>query len=94
MDWQSYINVNDDVQILDLFLMIGNPFPLLDEDNREVESDEDVTEPLVKVRLNPHDGMLSSEPLAMEPKQLVRVVFLFIASCFHFRISYKILIRK
>ena len=55
--------------------MIGNPFPLLDEDNKEVASDEDVPDPLVRVRLSPHEGVQCTSPFTIEPKQLVRGVF-------------------
>ena len=75
LDWQSFIVEDDDTQLLDLHVMIGNPFPLLDEDNREVESDEDVPDPLVRVRLSLHEGVQCTLPFKMEPKQLVRTVF-------------------
>ena len=74
LDWQSYIIDNDNRQLLDLLVMIGNPFPLLDEDNKEVESDEDMVDPLIKVKLSPHDGVESSVPFTMEPKQLVSLI--------------------
>ena len=75
LDWQSYIAEKEDDQIIDLLVMIGNPFPLLDDDENEIEYEDDVTMPLIKVKLNPHQGKLSSIPFTMAPRQMVTFLF-------------------
>ena len=78
MDWQCYSSENEDAQLLDLLVMIGNRFPLLDKDGQEVELEDDLEEPLIKVKLNPHQGRIASIPFAVEPKQMVRKIMYFI----------------
>ncbi len=61
----------DDNQILDLLVMIGDPFPLLDENEDEIEDVDRITEPLIQVKLNPHQGNRVEMPFQMKPKQMV-----------------------
>ncbi len=63
----------NDNQILDLLVMIGDPFPLLDEKGEEIEDADGFAEPLIKVKLNPHQGRRVDLPFQMTPKQMVRI---------------------
>ncbi|XP_065053136.1 deleted in lung and esophageal cancer protein 1-like isoform X2 [Rhopilema esculentum] len=71
VDWRCYSSENEDTQLLDLLVMIGNPFPPLDKDGQEVELEDDLEEPLIRVKLNPHQGKIASIPFAVEPKQMI-----------------------
>ena len=81
MDWEVYNIVPDDKQLVDLIVAVGRPFPInahdqSPDDNDDVIDDDDddvINEScdLVKVMIKPHEGMVSSYPITINPKQTV-----------------------
>eukprot|EP00794_Sanderia_malayensis_P003460 gene3460-3956_t len=71
VDWQSFIMDQRDNQILDLLVMIGDPFPKRDENDEEIEDEDCILDPLIKVKLNPHQGNKADIPFQMKPRQLI-----------------------
>ena len=75
-----------DNKLIDLITYVGEPFPL-EGDDATVCSVEDETEdddstnsrplnlsPLVRVIIEPHEGVPASCPFSIHPKQIVRLL--------------------
>ena len=83
MDWEVYNIVPDDKQLVDLTVAVGRPFPInahdqSPDDDDNVINDDVIKElcDLVKVMIKPHEGILSSHPITIDPKQTVSIICL------------------
>ena len=76
LDWDTFIVDDNDNQLIDLDCFYGNPFPILDQDGREVVEDEQEEEGgnLVRVVLKEHEGRKSAQPFKVLNKQMVRSI--------------------
>lgn len=81
MDWEVYNIVPDDKQLVDLIVAVGRPFPINPhdqslDDNDDVIDDDVINESwdLVKVMIKPHEGIVSSHPITINPKQTVSIM--------------------
>ena len=80
MDWEVYNIVPDDRKLVDLTVAVGRPFPI-SSDDQSTDDDDDVIDydvmeescDLVKVMINAHEGVASSHPINVNPKQTVSV---------------------
>jgi len=80
VDWEVYNIVPDDQQLIDLTVAVGRPFPISDHDqspsNNDDVIDNDVMKELcglVKVMIKAHEGIASSNPITISPKQTVSI---------------------
>ena len=61
---------DDDDQLIDVDLLLGDPFPLV-VGTEEVESDESLHQPLVGINISEHIGARADIPVTIQPAQLV-----------------------
>ena len=78
MDWEVFNIVPDDQQLIDLTVAVGRPFPITDHDQSFNDNvvDDDVMKKLcglVKVMIKAHEGIVSSNPITINPKQTVSI---------------------
>ena len=78
VDWEVYNVIPDDHQLLDLTVVVGRPFPIngtnQSPDDYDDVIDDDVMKEscgLVKVMIKPHEGVVSSHPITINPNQTV-----------------------
>lgn len=74
LDWQTFEMKQNDDKLLDLIMTIGEAFPVVDEDGKEVEEsqqDENDLTKLIKIRIQEHEGIRSETMFTIAPKQTV-----------------------
>ena len=81
MDWGVYNIAPDDKQLVDLIVAVGRPFPVnghdqSSDDDSDVIDDDVINDScdLVKVMIKPHEGIVSSHPITINPKQTVSIM--------------------
>jgi hypothetical protein len=71
VDWHMFCSPDDDDdQLIDVNLLLGDPFPLI-LGAKEVESDESLQQPLVGVNISEHIGTRADIPVTIQPSQCV-----------------------
>jgi hypothetical protein len=69
VDWHMFCSPDDDDdQLIDVNLLLGDPFPLI-LGAKEVESDESLQQPLVGVNISEHIGTRADIPVTIQPSQ-------------------------
>ncbi|XP_048580368.1 deleted in lung and esophageal cancer protein 1 isoform X2 [Nematostella vectensis] len=78
LDWGTYNIIRDDPQLLDMLVFYGQPLPLFDSKGQEqIPSPPPLPDslcdelPLIQVKLQEHDGILSSKPFGVTPSQQI-----------------------
>ncbi|XP_014666551.1 PREDICTED: deleted in lung and esophageal cancer protein 1-like [Priapulus caudatus] len=71
IDWQTFEINQSDEQLLDVLVIIGDPFPLINAD--EEASDEEAVDisKLISVKIQEHEGVKSNGLFKIVPKQMV-----------------------
>ncbi len=72
IDWRVFNHCPDDNKLIDLITFVGEPFPIITE--TECANRTDLSSPLVRAIIQPHDGVLSSgNPFIIDQQQMVKI---------------------
>ena len=74
VDWQTFIVDRDDDHLIDLKVYIGDPFPILDENGNECESENHVpidNNKFISVLMEEHSGNRSNVPFSIPNTQVL-----------------------
>lgn len=75
LDWEVYNIEEDDNQLIDLIIDVGDPFPKM-HDGKEIVSDEQINTglPLITVNVREHKGRHDNTSFRVEKTQMVLVL--------------------